>query len=220
MSILWKVLLCPVELWARIFYRYRAEGVENIPLEGPYIIVLNHPGKLLVDGFFAWLAILKRRTPVVIIPSLLFRLRRRGHNWFVLILRYVPKFLRAIRVRRGGDTPAASKQMMLDVLREGHAIFLTPEGEVSWHGRLNPLRPGAASIALRAHVPIVPVGISGSYDIWPRWAARPHLTGKITVRVGKPFYLGDAPLDRDKIEYALLEQSSARIRDEISKLLD
>jgi 1-acyl-sn-glycerol-3-phosphate acyltransferase len=122
-----------------------------------------------------------------------------------------------IRVRRGGINPVESHLAMLEVLSRGEMVMLMPEGEVSWDGRLRPARPGAAWMALRAHAPIVPCAIIGSYDVWPRWAERSHLTGRITVRFGPPYLISDQPVDR--MDYALLEVANRRVMDEIGRLM-
>jgi 1-acyl-sn-glycerol-3-phosphate acyltransferase len=85
----------------------------------------------------------------------------------------------------------------LKVLKDGRSISLAAEGELSWDGKLQyPLAPGAAWMALRAHVPVVAVVSVGGYDIMPRWARLPKLTGKVTIRAGEPFYVKDGPVSR------------------------
>ena len=68
---------------------------------------------------------------------------------------------------------------------------------MTWDGQLqHPLAPGTAWLALRGHVPVVPLVSKGGYDIMPRWARLPKLTGRVTIRAGEPFYVCDEPLKR------------------------
>lgn len=216
-------MLALARLWARLFYRYEAHGVENIPPAGPCIIGINHPGKLLGD-MFAILAIAPRRLPVVIAPQGMFRpppgvghSRAWGERLAVRLLQIGVRRMPSIGISREGDSPPAQNLAMLKALERGEAVFLAVEGEVSWDGRLNPARPGAPWLALRSGAPCVPCGVTGSYDIWPRWEAAPHLTGKITVRIGPPFRVSETV--PEWIDDSMLEEAGRRIMAEIGKLV-
>jgi 1-acyl-sn-glycerol-3-phosphate acyltransferase len=58
-------------------------------------------------------------------------------------------------------------------LGAGHPVLVFPEGERSPDGRMQALRPGIALLMKRVRAPIVPVGIAGTYDAWPRWRRLP-----------------------------------------------
>jgi 1-acyl-sn-glycerol-3-phosphate acyltransferase len=210
-------------LAARILYRYEAHGVENVPATGPCILGCNHPGKLLGD-MFAMLAIMPRRMPVVVAPELMYRgpmasrrVQGKGELWGVRLLQTGVKLIPSVGVARSGDGIASQNLAMLKALDAGEAVFLAVEGEVAWDGRPNPARPGAPWMALRSGAPFVPIGITGSYDVWPRWEVNPHLTGKVIVRVGQPFRLTETTLDW--IDDRMLEEAGQRIMTEISKLV-
>jgi len=66
-----------------------------------------------------------------------------------------------------------------------------PEGTRSRDGVLQQARDGTAVLALRTGAPIIPIGIAGSYDRWPRGQKFPHPGGRVTVRIGAPFRLED-----------------------------
>ncbi len=70
-------------------------------------------------------------------------------------------------------------------LRAGGIVTLFPEGTRSKDGQLGPLKPGVATLASRAKVPIIPAGLAGTFEAWPRgqrWP-RPH---PIRVHYGPP----------------------------------
>ena len=92
-----------------------------------------------------------------------------------------------------------------------------PEGERSWDGTLQPFRQGTIRLLLKAGVPIVPCGLDGSYDVWPRWSRRVRRR-RVRLRFGKPIRwaaLGtrrerDAALPRaaEALREALLEMGA------------
>jgi 1-acyl-sn-glycerol-3-phosphate acyltransferase len=71
-------------------------------------------------------------------------------------------------------------------IREGTNIIIFPEGTRSKDGHLLPFKKGGFSLALRAKVPIVPVGISGSNRLQPKGSFIPNQKGVIYLRIGKP----------------------------------
>jgi 1-acyl-sn-glycerol-3-phosphate acyltransferase len=58
-------------------------------------------------------------------------------------------------------------------LEAGHPVLVFPEGERTHDGKMQPLKAGIALLFKRVKVPIVPVGIAGAYDAWPRWRRYP-----------------------------------------------
>lgn len=213
-----RVLLALIGLWVRIFYRFRAHGMEHIPQQGGCVIAASHSGKLLAD-MFAFLAVARRRTPAVIMPTTPGGVRMRGGGgWFPRLMQAAVQLelVRPLRVQRGGSSPVASNLAALKALQDGEAILIFPEGEVSWDGRLKPARPGAAWLALRGGVPVIPCDIRGSYDVWPRWRERIHLTGKIVVCFGAAFKLSDEI--PEWIDQDLLDRSGERIMTAIGRL--
>jgi 1-acyl-sn-glycerol-3-phosphate acyltransferase len=70
-------------------------------------------------------------------------------------------------------------------LRGGMSLFVFPEGGRTSTGALQPFFPGAAYLAIRSQVPIVPIALSGVYDLLPIHT-RHFFPCKLTVRVGEP----------------------------------
>jgi 1-acyl-sn-glycerol-3-phosphate acyltransferase len=70
-------------------------------------------------------------------------------------------------------------------LRAGMPLFVFPEGGRTSDGALRPFLPGAAYLAIRAQVPIVPIALSGVYDLLPIHT-RHFFPCKLTVQVGEP----------------------------------
>jgi len=95
-------------------------------------------------------------------------------------------------------------------------VMVTPEGTRSRDGQLQAFRPGFVKLAHAAKVPILPVGITGTYDMCPRGRKFPR-PGKIGVHFGRPYCeLLDAGVKWDDQTIA---EHVARLRAEIVDLL-
>ena len=66
--------------------------------------------------------------------------------------------------------------MTLQRLRAGEMVLIFPEGTRTRDGELAPLKPGVAVLMRRASVPIVPIGIEGAYEAWPRTRRVPRVS--------------------------------------------
>lgn len=155
----------------RLYTRTHIEGRENLPKSGPYVLAPNH--RSYIDTPLA--GVLTRR-----------RLRFMGkaemwqNSWFGWIL----SALGAFPVRRGHADREALKRC-IEVLDSGEPLVLFPEGERKEGPEVKPLFDGAAYVAARAAVPIVPVGIGGSARAMPRGAKFVY-PRKTWVVVGAP----------------------------------
>ena len=84
-----------------------------------------------------------------------------------------------------------SLRRALLVLKQGAVLGIFPEGGRSDDGRLKPGKPGAALLALRAGVPLVPAGIVGAFAAYSRHHRFPR-PEPILVRFGEPVDLPEA----------------------------
>jgi 1-acyl-sn-glycerol-3-phosphate acyltransferase len=86
------------------------------------------------------------------------------------------------------DPRAAVKTMTLaaDTIRTRNiSLLIFPEGGRSADGVLKPFKDGAAYIAIKAGVPVVPLAISGTHEILAMHSATFH-RGNVTLRIGNP----------------------------------
>jgi 1-acyl-sn-glycerol-3-phosphate acyltransferase len=114
----------------------------------------------------------------------------------------------AIPVERQGRD-STSVRAMLEVLRNGGVMAVAAEGRRTRSGRLEAINPVLARIAAGASVPVLPVGIGGSFDALPPGALIPR-PRKIVVRVGPAFRLARGTSATEAAE---------RIRRELAALL-
>lgn len=170
----------------------RVEGRERIPRRGGAVLVANHAS--YVD--FLYLVAAARRRVCHLVTAEAFR----RPLWRALLRGGV-----AVPVRRYRVDPRAARAVFR-LVEAGELVAVHVEGERSPLGRLLPPLPGAARLLSALGVPLIPVGICGSYDVGPRWA-RVLRRRPVTVRVGPPLDLAgrEAP-------QAIVEALSALVR--------
>jgi 1-acyl-sn-glycerol-3-phosphate acyltransferase len=86
--------------------------------------------------------------------------------------------------RDGTDRKAVRDSM--EMLKTGDLLAVFPEGTRQRGPKIQPLQPGAAYLALRAGVPIVPIGIAGSEEILRDSSSKRPRFGRVAVVVGEP----------------------------------
>ncbi|MEM3126996.1 MAG: 1-acyl-sn-glycerol-3-phosphate acyltransferase, partial [Candidatus Woesearchaeota archaeon] len=74
-----------------------------------------------------------------------------------------------------------------ELLDKGWNILIFPEGERTTTGRMRKLKPGIGLLINEMKVPVVPIKLDGTFEIWPRFKKWPSY-GKATVKFGKPLY--------------------------------
>jgi 1-acyl-sn-glycerol-3-phosphate acyltransferase len=185
-----------------LYFRISAEGVEHLPARGAAIVISNH-SSYLDAGVLG--SILPRKVHFIVLSSMYARWRLR---WFYWGMDTIP-------VRRDRADPAAIRRA-LQVLTDGGVLGVFPEGGRSPDGRLQPPMLGAALIAARAGVWVVPAGISGAYEAFPpgRFWPRPR---RIRVRFGKPFRFVEP--ERGRLSRGDIEAFGARMMSAIAALL-
>lgn len=183
-----------------LFTRWQVKGRENIPSQGPLVVVANHIN--LADP--PVVAVSLGRKVIFMAKEELFRSRFSSY--------FVGGF-GAFPVHRGRLDRKALRQAER-VLAEGLALAMFPESSRSHNAQLQSAFPGAALIALRNGAPVLPVGITGTERIkGVAWLLhRP----RITVNVGPPFHL---PLVNGRVTKVELAQLSDLIMGHIAELL-
>lgn len=162
-------------LLAHILCRFRVSGHQNIPRTGPVLVVSNH----LIWYDPVLLGVIFPRRLWFMAKIEIFRLPFVG-----LTCRLTGQ----IPVHRGTSDRAALEKG-LDYLHRGRALAIFPEGRVARHERLLQAHTGAAMLALRSGVPILPVAHTGTRRIF---VGRRAWLPRVDVRIGEP-YVPDVP---------------------------
>jgi 1-acyl-sn-glycerol-3-phosphate acyltransferase len=182
----------------RGLFRLRAEGTENLPREGGYVLAANHN-----SNFDPW------PLGLPLWPERFLRFMAKSElYWWPL--NHVINAGGGFPVRRGERDIEAIKRAV-DLAREGHVVAMFPHGTRQKKGLVKRYQPkahtGAARIALEAGVPLVPAAIAGS--------DRLSRLGPLRVRYGRPLELED--LDGKEPSVAAREATD-RLMAEIARL--
>ncbi|MDD2457270.1 MAG: lysophospholipid acyltransferase family protein [Eubacteriales bacterium] len=172
-------------LVTRLIVRLRARGTENIPTQTPYVIAANH--QTYVDGML--IGAFLPRLHFKKLASLTAKDLEDQHGLFGKLIVRVG---RGIAVDRFGN-PIRGLIIAKKKVEEGNILLVHPEGTRSSTGELGEMKDGAAYIALKSKVPLLPVFIEGGYEVFSRHMKWPNpidrKTGKrrvVTVVFGKP----------------------------------
>jgi 1-acyl-sn-glycerol-3-phosphate acyltransferase len=95
-------------------------------------------------------------------------------------------------------------------LRSGMPLFVFPEGSRTPDGAIQPFLAGAAFLAIRAQVPLVPIALTGVYDVLPMHT-RHFYPGEIIMSVGEP-------ISTTGLTIRQTEELNGRLRQEIERL--
>jgi len=175
-----RVALAPLADW---YFSLRGEGQERLP-PGPFILAANHSSML--DWLFVARFVAR---PVRFVLSREF-FDQRGVTWAYRSLGVIP-------IRDGAIELSAVRQL-LTTLKRGEIVGVFPEGRITRDGALAPGEPGIIAMAARAGVPIVPAGVRGAFEAFPRDARLP-LPRPVRVRFGEPMAVPEAAVaDRDE----------------------
>jgi 1-acyl-sn-glycerol-3-phosphate acyltransferase len=174
-----------------VVMRWRSKGQGNIPAGGGVLLVCNHVSFL--DVFF--LGIPLERPLNYVARSTLF-------------VSFVGMFIRSVGgfpIQREGIGASGMKET-LRRLKAGGIVALFPEGTRSPDGELGPLKPGIAVLAARLGVPVVPAGLAGLYESWPRSHIVP-VPHPVRIHYGQPILPQEmAGLDTEAITALIRER--------------
>ena len=151
-------------------FRFDVEGRQNIPRSGNYVVIANHLNWL--DEFtLLYLFPVEPRLHFLADPTIL--VTRKFQWWLV---RATGGYVPVVRERHGDQTLFRHVDHALEV---GGAVAIFPEANYGpREGDLLPFHKGFAHFAIKAGVPVVPVALSGTKDLW--------LRKRIRVVIGQP----------------------------------
>jgi 1-acyl-sn-glycerol-3-phosphate acyltransferase len=179
-----------------LFFRVRVLGLENVPRRN-VIICMNHLG--WAEGFMVLLFFPAEPRPYGL------GLREVAYiaSWRTRMINWMEIFIPLDR-----DKPRQALRTMEDVLQRGGSLVLAPEGRLGdEEGKLYPLQHGAAHLSQTGGVPLLPVGATGTVELW--------LRKTLTLRIGKPIFPDKSEGDLRTRTHAM----TARLEKEMLALL-
>ena len=198
------------------YFRLRWRFPERVPREEAYIIAANHSSHLDSGAIISALA-------GGLGPRQAKKLHLLGARdyFFDNPLRawFFSTFLNVVPIERE-ETSLAGLRTIQNILQEGEAILIFPEGTRSRTGELQSFKPGLGLIARELRVPIVPTHIEGAFQALPagRYFPRP---GRLAVAFGKPIrtdqYFADGA-EESRVD--LYRKIAGEVRDHVVRLGD
>lgn len=192
-------LLCRVV--AGVMYRLEIRGRENLPQEGPAILVCNHV------SFIDWLIV------AAACPRPVRFVMHHGYlctpfaGWVFKCARVIP----IAGVREDKDLMREAFERISRELDDGEVLCVFPEGKLTEDGEMNPFRSGVERMVRNNPVPVIPMALNGLWGSFFSWAnGRPmtkpfrRVRSRITLTVGKPV----AP---DEVSAAELQESVGKL---------
>src|SRR5512138_3249653 len=185
-------------LLVHVIYRLDRRGADNIPDEGPALLICNHVGYADAIVISAGCS-----RPIRFIMEIsIFK---------IPVLSTIFRGMKAIPVAPAKQEPAVYErafEIVAEELRRGNLVCIFPEGRLTPDGEIQEFRPGILRILKETPVPVIPMALSGLWDsmfsrkydaVWKRWPRR--FWPRIKLTIGEAIAPEDAQLDtlRDKV---------------------
>lgn len=192
-------------VWARLSLwnsasKLKVTGVENLPEKRVAVYASNHTSYMDIPVIFSAL-------------PFQFRIFAKKELWSIPFIGWYLNRSRQMPIDT--DNTHASLSSLgagARALRAGTPLFIFPEGGRTLDGELRPFLSGAAYLAIRAQVPLVPMALSGVYDLLPIHTHH-YYPGDLTLAIGKP-------IDTAGMNLRQCAELTERLRTEIGSLLE
>lgn len=188
----------------KVLWRVRIEGRENLPPTGAYVIAPSHRSMMdipFVAGITTRRVRFMGKAPLFRIPVVGAAFRALG----------------SFPVERDGNDRKPLRDS-LAILAEDEPLVVYPEGTRQNGPDIQPLQPGAAYLAVKAQVPVVPVGIAGAEQIFRSRSGRLPGMGRVVVVIGEPIV--PPALTGSVVKRELVNETTATLAKELQQVFD
>ena len=187
------------------YARFTVHGIEHIPASGPVLLVSNHRSYFDVAALGLVAARINR--PV--------RFMGKQELFDAPVVGQLARALGGIPVDRGSGSDEPMR-MAQRALAAGEVVIVLPQGTIPrGEAFFDPVltgKTGAARLAAATGAPVIPIGLWGTEEVWPRSAKVPNVLAlahppRVTVTVGPPVALGgtDAVADTETLMAAIVD---------------
>ena len=158
--------------WLRVCYRLRRVHRERVPRTGPILVISNHQSFLdpMVNGVTVW----DRQFTALARDSL-----------FVGPFGWILRSVSARPIKREGGDLEAMKGALAE-LEAGRVVIIYPEGTRSPDGNMLEFKRGVLLLLKRVKPTVLPMGVDGTFEAWPRGRKLPKLRGDVVCVCGEP----------------------------------
>jgi putative phosphoserine phosphatase/1-acylglycerol-3-phosphate O-acyltransferase len=192
------------------YARFDIAGTDRIPPRGPAIVVANH--RSYFDAVAVGLTVMRAgRLPRALAKKEIFE---------APVLGQVARVLGQIRVDRESSGGGSALGRAIHALRGGEVVVVLPQGTIprgeAFYSPKLQGKTGAARLAAATGAPVIPIGVWGTENVWPRSSRVPNVTNvlhppTVRVRVGPPVaglsrLPGEAEADTARIMKAIVAQ--------------
>jgi 1-acyl-sn-glycerol-3-phosphate acyltransferase len=189
---------------SRLLWRVRVVGGEHVPRAGGFILAPSH--RSMMDIPF-----------VAVVTPRRIRFMGKAPLFKVPVVGTLFRWLGGFPVARDGTDRKAVRDSVA-MLRAGEVLCVYPEGTRQHGPKIQPLQPGAAYLALRSGVPIIPVGMAGTEEILRTRPDPIPRFGRVVIVVGAP--ITPPPRSAGVVPRDVVDALTARLADELQLVLD
>lgn len=188
-----------------------AQGVENLPADGAFLITPNHISNFdpVVMAYF----MLTQDIPV--------RFLAKKELFKYPVVRHFFNSLGLIPVDRRAEDPSKVLAFAREALEQGEAVGIYPEGTITRDPQMWPmkLKTGAARLALDTGVPVIPIAQWGAQNVIPRYTTRLRMGFglPISIRVLPPVELSDLMNEEGSANQEAVKEATRRIQEAITR---
>lgn len=169
-------------------------GIENLPNNGPYIIAANHSS--YIDAVLLGFVLMMRLNRYVHFIAM----KPLAKYWFGRIV--IGRYFKSVFVNGVVDEA-------VEELKKGEIVVIFPEGGRTPDGEIKaPIGTGVGVLAALSGAPVLPVGIEGTFELWPRQNLLPKLKKIVSINFGK------------KINYASKKTTKPQIKQFINVVMN
>lgn len=195
-----KLTIVPlIKLWVK-----KATGLENLPKKGAAILAANHSSyadHLIIGAYVA-----------TKVNGRFHFLAKKEHFQGLQKLWHIRLGAIPLDRQKGGKE---ALRLAVKALNEEKLIIIYPEGTRTLTGRLQKAKTGVARLTLLSKVPVIPIGLIGTFDILPKGKYIPKMQ-RAVINIGKPMHF---PQYYNKnINKKMLDEVTFKIMKEIARL--
>ena len=197
-----------IQFWSRAFLlvpplHYTVTGLDNVKSDTQYFFLANHLSNFDVPLFRA-------------IPTPIRYLAKKE-------LYKIPVFAQALNVAgivkidrgAGASSYAAINEGVANAKANGYSLIVFPEGTRSRDGELHPFKKGAFRMAISTGLPVIPVTVNGTWEVWPP-GSKLFYRGDANVVIHEPIetaHLGPADINALRSQvYDIVEDQFHKLR--------